>query len=244
MKIIILGCSPILTGTLCYNCSGYLVDSEILFDCGPGIWKALCQMSVPPSNMNNICLSHFHVDHTSDLPALLMARYLSPHIKNPIRIFGPPGLKLWFNKLTDVIGSWSRKLNIELNELRKSIMIGDYKLMTAPTIHTNSSICFRLVDNKKRVFFYSGDSDYDKNLVKTAHKADIAIIESSNTEKTNVKGHLTPERAAQIANEAQVKHLVLTHMYPEIRALDVQELVKRNFTGTFTLARDGLSFQI
>jgi len=244
MKIIILGCSPILTDKSCFNCSGYLVDSKILFDCGPGIWKALCQMSIQCSQIDFIALSHFHVDHTSDLAAILLARYLSPHTQNPLRIIGPPGLKDWFNKLTEVIGTWSRDMNTELIELDKSFIINGYTLAGVPIPHTDNSMCFRLVDKNNRVFFYSGDSDFDIALVKNAVHADIAFIECSNTNETKVKGHLTPELAAQIAGEAQIKHLVLTHMYPEVRAIDVYTQVKKYFAGTLTLAHDGLIFEI
>jgi ribonuclease BN (tRNA processing enzyme) len=244
MNIRILGCSPVLADTHCFNCSGYLVDSLILFDCGPGIWKALCQMSLPCTRLSHIVLSHFHVDHTSDLSVVLLARYLSSQSQNPVRIIGPVGLKEWFDKLTGLIGPWSRKMDTEIIELDNSLPIGDYILSGAPTPHTDNSLCYRLVDKNERVFFYSGDSDYTESLAQTAANADIALIECSNTEETKLDGHLTPEHAARIAAHANVKHLVLTHMYPEVRRINVTEQVKKYFSGKTTLARDDLIIEI
>jgi ribonuclease BN (tRNA processing enzyme) len=80
MKLTILGCGSIIQKKSCFNCSGYLIDNQILLDCGPGIWHALCKNKIEIAELDFIIISHFHVDHVSDLAPILMTRWLK--IKN------------------------------------------------------------------------------------------------------------------------------------------------------------------
>ena len=46
MQVRVLGCGTI-AGRTGKNCSGYLIDEQILLDCGPGIWSALYSAEQP-----------------------------------------------------------------------------------------------------------------------------------------------------------------------------------------------------
>ena len=97
MHLKILGCGTILQKDTFMNCSGYLLDDQLLFDCGPGIWKAMFQYNIKIDRLTHILFSHFHVDHTSDLAPLLLNRFLTPGLKDiPLKILGPKGLMNWY----------------------------------------------------------------------------------------------------------------------------------------------------
>ena len=66
MDLDILGCGTIIPGEHRSPCSGYLIDNQLLIDCGPGIWHALCKNNLNISCLDYILLSHFHIDHCSD----------------------------------------------------------------------------------------------------------------------------------------------------------------------------------
>ena len=105
-------------------------------------------------------------------------------------------------------------------------------------------MCFRLEDISGNIFFYSGDTDENDAVRILAEKCDLALIESSNTEKLKTEGHLTPGRAAKLAAEAGVKTLLLTHMYPEVSHEYALSAAKKYFSGEIIIARDGLIVDI
>jgi ribonuclease BN (tRNA processing enzyme) len=241
MLLQILGCGPILQTKEFKNCSGYLIDNRILFDCGPGIWGALNRNHINAAQLHHIVLSHFHIDHVSDMAPFLMARYLMlDKTDQQLTLSGPAGLRKWFNKLAEFCGDWVPRIPVTLNEVHDIQALDEYQLISELTGHSDSSMCYRLEDNTGATFFYSGDSDESRALETTARDCDLAIFESSNTEKTKVEGHLTPGRAAKIATHANVKKLVLTHMYPEVSEEYAHSQASKYFSGEIFIARDGM----
>lgn len=228
------------------NCSGYLVDDTILFDCGPGIWKALHTDPKKAGSLAAICLSHFHPDHVSDLGPILMSRWMIEELRaKSLSIYGPAGLRVWFENLKQFLGKWVGQLKLVLNEMDDDQQIfQDYLLRCVKTGHTDNSIAWKIEDKDGRALFYSGDTDWNPALLPYIEKCDLAVVEASNTMETKIKGHLTPELAIRLAEQAEVKKLILTHPYPEV--LDYLRLNrgKLKFNGELLLAEDGLKMRI
>ncbi len=65
------------------------------------------------------------------------------------------------------------------------------------------------------IIVYSGDTKIFKNLIKIVQEADYFICESTygddHEELAKEKRHLTARHAAKVANEANARHLILTH---------------------------------
>lgn len=74
--------------------SGYLLSlggrARILVDCGGGTFERIGRMDVDLSSLDQILLTHLHIDHTSDLPAIIMHLYMTDR-KRPITLVGPSG---------------------------------------------------------------------------------------------------------------------------------------------------------
>lgn len=79
---------------------------------------------------------------------------------------------------------------------------------------------------KGKIIAYVADSIPSKNTLKIAKNADILISDSSFSEKLREKAdehkHMTARQAAEIANQANVKQLILTHF--SARYKDTNEL--------------------
>jgi ribonuclease Z len=63
-----------------------------LFDCGEGTQVSLKILSWGFKNISGFCFTHFHADHISGLPGMLLAIANSGR-EEPVRFFGPPGLE-------------------------------------------------------------------------------------------------------------------------------------------------------
>lgn len=64
---------------------------SILVDCGEGTQVALREKGWSPKPIDIICLTHFHADHVSGLPGLLLTMGNAERTE-PLKIIGPKGL--------------------------------------------------------------------------------------------------------------------------------------------------------
>jgi len=74
--------------------AGYLLSIDgkprLLVDAGGGSFERLGRGGFDISSLEQILLTHLHIDHTSDLPAVIMDLYMGDR-KRPIAITGPTG---------------------------------------------------------------------------------------------------------------------------------------------------------
>jgi ribonuclease BN (tRNA processing enzyme) len=245
MRLKVLGCGT-AAGQTDRNCSGYLVDARILLDCGPGVWRALSGSVAELQAIDRILISHFHIDHTADLIPILWARYvLEIGQRQTLALFGPPGTRRWFKRLTLVHRDWTRELFVTVREMEgKTVTMDGYAVETRPTLHTPNSICYRITDSAHTSIFYSGDSAWNADLVEPARSCDLAIVEASVPSTNPAADHLSARLAGALAHRAGVRRLLLTHLYPEALKNDPLGEAKREYAGEITLAQDGLTIDL
>jgi ribonuclease BN (tRNA processing enzyme) len=228
-----------------HGCSGYLIRGDgqpVLLDCGPGTLHRLSEIGVSAAAIRTLLLTHFHLDHVSDLAALLSSRWLqSPQGRREMEIIGPNGTREHLAWLESRMDSWFADYRFVLHEGVGNLGVSSgMKIRAGKTAHTDESICFRLEDERGRILFYSGDTDYDEAIITLAEGADIAVIECSMPDDAKLDGHLTPVLAARIGCRAGVRKLVLTHFYREVTAVDILSRVREVFAGKVILAEDGM----
>lgn len=246
MDITILGSGTILSKER--NPSGYFLQSKeltALIDCGPGIYRRITELNIDVITLSAIFLSHFHVDHYSDVLAVLMRRYLkNKEINKNLTIFGPIGLKYWFETQSKLHGIWLSDNIPVLNEMSRSRNeFYDLTVFSCPTIHTQNSIAFKLTQDKKSIF-YSSDTDYDPDLAEFASNCDLAILECSYNDENPAKGHLTPAKVAKFVNIANPQKTILTHIYPENDTADLLQRVSKFTSNEIQIGNDLMKLKV
>lgn len=92
-----------------------------------------------------------------------------------------------------------------------------------------------------------GDSGRTDNLLEVCRQADLLVIEATyldeEAEMARDFAHLTARQAAELAREAQVKNLILTHISRRYRERDVVSEARQVFPQT-SVARDFDVFQV
>jgi len=96
-------------------------------------------------------------------------------------------------------------------------------------------------------FVHVGDTGRTDNLFRHVQGADTLVIESTylatEAEMGRKFAHLTASQAAQLARDAGVGHLILTHLSRRYRERDVLAEAREIFPNTF-VARDFSQFQV
>ncbi len=248
MKLIVLGsgtCVPSLNRNAPSN---YLLigNKQILVDCGSGTLLQLEKANLNYKEIDMICISHYHTDHISDLNALIWALNRTPGFdrKKDLILSGPVGFKKFYEAYIKPISKNPRPntYNIIIKEINSKIEFDNFTIETYKTNHNDDSIAYKFSENKKTLVI-SGDTDYDENLIVFAKNSDVLILECSYPNDQKVAEHLISRECGEIANKANVKKLILSHLYPtspeEIRLNETKEI----FSNTI-LAEDLMIIEI
>lgn len=132
--------------------------SSLLIDCGEGTQIAMRQRGWSANPIDTICFTHYHGDHISGLPGLLLSMGNSDRTK-PVTLIGPKGLEKVVNSLRIIAPGLPFKLEfIELTEDCQEIDINGYHL-TAFKVNHNVTCYGYTIDIK-------GEDGFSLNLQK------------------------------------------------------------------------------
>jgi ribonuclease BN (tRNA processing enzyme) len=252
MKLTVIG-SGVLIPQIGRGNSGYFLKTEhhsILIDGGSGTLRKFPEFNLDYRNIDTICYSHLHPDHTMDLIPLLFAFKNDPNVKTqgrPLQIIGPKGFQSFFDRMMDIFGQWvlPDDLEIKIKEVtREKIALTDVNIMCSRTIHTDHSVTFRFDDGAGNDIFYSGDTTLCEELIESARGVKTLILECSAPDEMKQENHLTPTECGKIAAETNSKKLVLTHFYPEVLKTDILGTVSKYYKGNIEMAYDGMVIDV
>jgi ribonuclease BN (tRNA processing enzyme) len=216
-------------------------------DCGPGTVRGLARTGVDWARITDVWISHFHTDHTGDIPGLLWALTwgLMPERRRlPLTFRGPRGIRRRLEAFAAAAGDFVLEpgFPVEVEEVAPgdTVDFGEAgTLRTLKTPHTDESLAVRL-DGEVSVV-YTGDTGPALPLGEFAAGADLFVCECSLPEDLVADNHLSPRSVARFAATAEPATLLLTHVYPQFRAVaDVAALVRaEGFEGEIEMAVEG-----
>ncbi|WP_309497412.1 MBL fold metallo-hydrolase [Sulfurovum sp.] len=255
--------------------SGYIVwidgKSKVLVDFGGGTSLRFEEVGAHIKDVDVILLTHLHVDHTADLPALLKSSFFTKASGN-LHIFGPdnnnfmPSTKDFVNRLFDddngvwqylgdhLNGDASLQLkahNIAMSKKEKVIYKQGEISISAVSVHHGPipAVAYRVNVGKKSVTF-SGDMNGDYHtLDKLGSKTDILVMHNAvpkNAKGVATKLHMTPLIIGEIAKKAEAKSVVISHRM--LRTLGKEKEtnceIRRNYEGDIEYANDKDKYKI
>ena len=224
----------------------------LLFDSGPGTMRRLLEAKTTIFDLDYVFYSHFHPDHSAELVPLIFAtKYPDGNRRRlPLSIIAGRGLTDFLAGLKAVYGNWIEladgllrfmELDNRTNDFRN---FNNFTIESAPVEHNPESIAYRITSIDGSSVVYSGDTDFSENLIELANDADLLICESALPDSMQVKGHLTPSMAGEIATRAGVHKLVLTHFYPDCEDVDITQECRKTYSGPLLIAEDLLQIEV
>lgn len=220
------------------ECAGH----RFLFDTGSGVSQRLVGAGLTGADIDAIFFTHIHSDHLVDLYQVIISSW-HQNRDRPQVIYGPPGirqfveetmatwqkereLRIAFEKRTTTAA-----LNIETIEFSdETPLITQDGLTVTPVLvdHEPVKPAFGFViEAHGRKFVLSGDTCKCENLITASADADLLVHEvlihrgrkptglSSAEGLANVESyHTASTEVGEVAAEANVKALALTHIAP------------------------------
>ena len=229
-------------------CSGYWVEAaktRILLDCGPGTVHRMAGLGLPWGRLDHVLLTHFHNDHTGDLPLLLFALKwgLRERRTAPLVLWAPRGIRDRLGAMAAAFGDHVADpgLPLVVREVGpgERFDAGPVRVRAASTPHTDVSLAYRL-EHGGSTIGYTGDTGPSREVGRFLQGCDLLIAECSLPDEHAMDTHLTPSSLAELANAAAPRRLVVTHVYPVLED-PVARLREAGWRGDAVRARDGLS---
>lgn len=241
--------------------------SSLLIDCGEGTQIAIKEKGWSFKPIDVICFTHYHGDHISGLPGLLLTMGNADRTE-PLTLIGPKGLERVVNALRVIAPELPFPIKcIEIREPEETFEMNGYRLKAFRVNH--NVLCYgytmevdragkfdverakeaeipqkywgilqkgELVEYEDRVLTpdmvlgparkglkitYCTDTRPTDSIKNNAEGSDLFICEGMYGEKDKQKKareykHMTFYEAAELARDAKVRELWLTHYSPSL----------------------------
>jgi ribonuclease BN (tRNA processing enzyme) len=235
-------------------CSSYLIqngESSVVFDLGSGALANLRRYA-DYDRVGAIVISHMHADHFLDLVPLRYAlRYGSLQRKEKLPVYLPPGglsiLRRLVSAFADEGGEFLTDV-FALSEYDPSrpLALDGATLRFAPTAHYVPAFAIRWESNGTSLT-YSADTAPDAQVTALARGSNLFLCEATlrNDEREiGPRGHSSGVEAAEMAHDAGVGRLVLTHYGEESTAEDLDAAARRAYAGPISVADDHAVYEL
>lgn len=214
-------------------------DHMLMIDCPGNPIVRLEQAGLNPLSITGLVLTHFHPDHVSGVPLLLLDLWLMGR-KKPLPIYGLHDVIHRFEAMMALYQweDWKGFFTVEMHripsiEMAPLIQTEEFRVVSSPVLHMIPAMGLRFT-TKEGVICYSADTRPCNAVVRLADGADILIHEATG----EGDGHSFPSEAGQIAERAGVRELYLIHYPPEDDVNLMVEQAKSNFNGKVIAAID------
>ena len=271
---------------------------SVLIDCGEGTQIAMRKKGWSPNPIDVICFTHFHADHISGLPGMLLNMGNADRV-DPVTLIGPKGLGRVVNSLRVIAPELPFEINcVEISEPEEIFDLpvleglhikafkvnhnvpcygyslsldraGRFDAERAKALNIPLKLWSRLQKGetitqdgvtytpdmvlgearKGLKLTYTTDTRPCESIVRNATGSDLFICEGmygepDTEEKAKAHKHMTFYEAAELAKEAGVPELWLTHYSPSLNYPEqYKDKVREVFANTI-VAKDGRSVEL
>lgn len=214
-------------------------DKKVLIDTGSNPIVSMYKAGINPHLLTDLIITHFHPDHVSGLPLLIMGLWLQQH-HDPLVIHG---LTSTINKIRANLDlydwrDWPKLFPVEfhnLNETYSSVIQSEsLSVFSEPVKHLIPTIGLRCeIPHSQKIMAYTSDTEPCDAILEIADNANYLFHEAAG----KAKGHSSAAQAGENATKSGVKSLYLIH-YPLDHTTTLIQEAGNTFNGPVFLAKD------
>jgi ribonuclease Z len=215
-QVIILGTASAVPDSEHENTHLAILGKErsVLIDCAGSPVQRLQKAGIDINNLTDLVLTHFHPDHVSGVPALLMNMWLTGRTKS-LNVYGLHYTLDRVERLMEFY-SWAAWpdffpvafVRLPETEIAPVLDCPELKIYSSPVCHLVPTIGLRMeVKQNGKVLAYSCDTEPCDNVIRLAKDADVLIHEATGA----MEGHSSAAQAGEIARKAGSSSLYLIH---------------------------------
>jgi len=242
LKLTVIGCwggYPAPGGST----SAYMVEKNnftLLIDLGSGSLSTL-QAYKNVMDIDAVIISHYHSDHIADIGVLQYAWLTQSYLTKSEKILPIYGHMDDENNFLKLTHDFTEGIPYNPNATLK---IGPFTISFLKTKHSVPCYGMRISDGYNSIV-YTADTSYQEDWIEFSKHADLLITDCNfyANQDGSQAGHMTSEEGGKIAEAAQVKELLLSHL-PQYG--DQNQLIKeahKFFKGNIHLAKTGFVWE-
>ncbi|USZ67840.1 MBL fold metallo-hydrolase [Halorussus salilacus] len=235
--------------------TGVLLEDDgrrLLVDCGSGVLHRLQQSGVGYEAVSSVLLTHHHLDHVSDLMALLKARWLAG--EEHLEVVGPAGTKDLLDGLLDVHDYLQDRMDLRVREVGEhAFEVAGFEVEAFETRHSMPCLAYRFGEvsesnseargtSSRGGFVFGADSEAFEGLANFADGCEVLAHDCSFPDEVDVDNHPTPTQLGRALADsgADIGRVFLTHLYPhtEGRHEEMLDSIGTVYDGDVRFAED------
>lgn len=245
-KLIVLGSAAAIPDQQHDNTHLLLVGEErrVLIDSASNPVVRLRTLGIEPNTITDLIMTHFHPDHISGVPLLIMNMWLLGRSEK-LSLYG---LEHTIRNMEQLLHAFEwetwQQFPVEVKRLPSQnlasvIQAEDFRILSTPLNHFVPTIGLRIeFPRSGKVIAYTSDTAPTANVAWLAQGADVLLHEATGESL----GHSSATQAGEMATQADAKALYLIH-YPPDRSKDLVKQAKTAFSGQVALAQDFMEFE-
>lgn len=217
----------------------------VLVDCSGNPVVRLEEAGLDPLQLTDIILTHFHPDHVSGLPLLLMDLWLMGR-EASLTIHGLSEDLVRAEKMMALF-DWEKwttfyPVNFHALDAVEGVRVLEdeqLKIVASPVCHMIPAVGLRM-DLPEGIISYSTDTGPCEAVIRLAQGANVLIHEAAGA----AQGHSSAAEAGEIAAQAGVENLVLIHYPTEADPEALAQEAGRTFDGDILVAEDLMTLEL
>jgi ribonuclease BN (tRNA processing enzyme) len=218
-------------------------ENRLLVDCGSGVLHRLAGTEAGYEEVDTLLLTHHHIDHVSDLTALMKAKWLAG--STSLTVAGPPGTEELVDGLLSVHEYMQGRLDLSIREVDPgSFGLAGFDVEAMETRHSMRCHAYRLgAAGDDGEITISGDTEAFADLASFADGSEVLVHDCSFPDDVDVSNHPTPALLGEALAGHEFGSVYLTHLYPHTRGNHraMLDSISASYDGEVRFARDGLT---
>ncbi len=185
-KLIFLGTSNAISSEDHENTHLILVGEKrtVLIDCPNSPFLRFKKAGVDFNRLSDLIVTHFHPDHVSGVPQLLMNMWLMGR-KRPLKVYGFEHAIERIEKLMDLYNwsNWPDFFPVEILRLPEQALVTvldceEFRIQASPVQHFIPTMGLRIeFSSSKKIVAYSCDTEPCAQVTELAEGADVLVHE-------------------------------------------------------------------